>query len=972
MRPLPRLFAVMLFSGTALAQPGSGVAVLPESPASSITRVGVRGGEHSGYGRVVFDWPSPPAYSVESQGETHLVRLPRGANPAVETLRRMPRNIASMRLVDGGVEIILQPGARLRHFRIGPKLVFDALDAQAEAVRAVPPSAAAGARSTGNRPPGGAARERAAEPASAPAMPVAPSQPTGTAPAVSPAPAAAQAPLPMPAASPATPAARPMPVTVTEPPSPAPPAVAVTWASAPWTLPFPPETGAAMLRRGKEWLIIFDATPEVPLAETPRPGIRYQALPGGSLLTLDDAQATPALRRQGARWALAAAPIDASAMERTPIFAVQDGSGSLTMAAAGAQRVVSIQDPQSGLPMLVGTLRQDQARVPMGRQLVDLQLLETLLGVAVIARSDALVMRAGADRFVLGAEGGSRLALGTPVSLAQQAAAILPATVTRSFELPLGTPSELAARLRSQQLGLAEMAPLARGMARLAAAETLLALGQPQEAQAMAQLARQEDPVVGGQPKSALLLGAAALAAGRLEEAAILDAEPVTQEAALWRGLYLALRGQGEQAAPAVLAGRSILRTYPEALQRRLLPRVAEALGDARQIQAARALLDGGESLPGLELARAVVAEQQGEGEAALAAYDAIAAGRDRRMRAEAMRRGTELRLARREIDALTASRNLEQTLFAWRDEDDELSTRARIAALRQAGGDATGALALLREAAALFPNRQATLQPAIAQAFATALERETPLNAVALHDAHPELMSSGPEGAAALAALAERLVALDLSDRAAALLTQAMARATPGPARAAAGARLAALHLGERDVPRALAALAESVAPNLPPALQRERSMLSARALAQQGQGDASAFAALGADGDEAMAEFLADRRDFSGAAQALGRHLDRALQGQAAPLPPALVRGLVRQAALLALAGDTSALASLRALRGAILTGGPGEGAFNLLTTDPVRGLADLPRLQNELELFRVLPARLDQLRTASAMAR
>ncbi|NDG49748.1 MAG: hypothetical protein EBY30_12100, partial [Rhodospirillales bacterium] len=259
-----------------------------------------------------------------------------------------------------------------------------------------------------------------------------------------------------------------------------------------------------------------------------------------------------------------------------------------------------------------------------------------------------------------------------------------------------------------------------------------------------------------------------------------------------------------------------------------------------------------------------------------------------------------------------------------------------------------------------------------IAQAFVSAIEEASPLNAVALHDAHPELIPSGPDGAAALTMLAERLMALDLPDRAVALLNQVMARAAPGPARAAAGARLAMLHLRGRDAPLALAALAESAAADLAPALQRERALLEARARAAQGQGEASAFAALGAYGDEALAEFLAERRDFAGAAAALGRHLDRAMQNLSAPLPPSLVRGLVRQAALLALADDRQGLAGLRAARSPILAGSPGEAAFNLLTSDPVRGLADLPRLQRELELFRVLPAKLDQLRTRSAMAR
>jgi len=985
MRLLSWLLAAMLTCGGVSAQVAGGEAPPAEPPSVQAPRIAVRVGDHAGYGRIVFDWPSPPPYSVESSGDTHLVRMPRGNGIDVASLRRLPRNVSALRVVPGGVEITLRAGARLRNFRIGPKLVVDALDPPGEAAR---PASASTPLTLPATPAGREARQ--APPArvdQARALPIAPApvvlttEPVASeiklpARVVQPR-ALPIAPVPAVQAAAAVAAAMPSPARESlasplfSPPAPIATSAPVRRGSG-WVLPFPPETGAAMLRRGEDWLIILDAAPEVPQPQTPRPGIGYHAIPGGALLTLSAVQGTPTLRRAGPRWELDLAPATSTALERTPIFAVQDGADRLTMPVSGAHRVVSIQDPQSGLPMLVGTLRQDQAQVVMARHLVDLQLLETALGVAVIARSDALVMRAGGDRFVLGAEGGGRLALGTMLSQPEQARAILPEAATRSFDLPSGTPGELSARLRAQSRGLAEMAPLSRGLQRLAAAETLLALGQPQEAQAMVKLARQEDPLVAAQARSTLLLGAAALAAGRLEEAAMLDAEPVSQEAALWRGLYLALSGQGEQAAPLIINGRAILRTYPDALQRNLLPRVAEALGDSRQLPAARALLDGGEAVPGLELSRAILAERQGEAEAALAAYDALMAGRDRRMRAEAMRRATELRLARREIDAVTAARNLEQTLFAWRNDADEFATRGRIAALRQAGGDAAGALALLREAAALFPDRQAALQPAIARAFIGTMEDATPLNAVALHDAHPELIPSGADGTAALTMLAERLVALDLPDRAVALLNQVMARAAPGPARAAAGARLAMLHLRGRDAPRALAALAESAAADLAPALQRERALLEARARAAQGQGEASAFAALGADGDEALAEFLAERRDFAGAAAALGRHLDRAAQGQSAPLPPGLVRGLVRQAALLALAEDARGLASLRAARSPMLAGSPGEAAFNLLTSDPVRGLADLPRLQRELELFRVLPAKLDQLRMRSAMAR
>jgi hypothetical protein len=49
-----------------------------------------------------------------------------------------------------------------------------------------------------------------------------------------------------------------------------------------------------------------------------------------------------------------------------------------------------------------------------------------------------------------------------------------------------------------------------------------------------------------------------------------------------------------------------------------------------------------------------------------------------------------------------------------------------------------------------------------------------------------------------------------------------------------------------------------------------------------------------------------------------------------------------------------------------------GPLAEAFRLLTADPLRGLADLPRLQRELQLFRTLPTRLEALRAGAPLTR
>ncbi|MBK1661986.1 hypothetical protein, partial [Paracraurococcus ruber] len=69
---------------------------------------------------------------------------------------------------------------------------------------------------------------------------------------------------------------------------------------------------------------------------------------------------------------------------------------------------------------------------------------------------------------------------------------------------------------------------------------------------------------------------------------------------------------------------------------------------------------------------------------------------------------------------------------------------------------------------------------------------------------------------------------------------------------------------------------------------------------------------------------------------------------------------------------AGDEPGLAALRQAAAPRMGDGALAEAFRALTADPLRGLADLPRLQQELQLFRTLPTRLEALRTSASVTR
>ncbi|MFC7476872.1 hypothetical protein ACFQS7_21065 [Dankookia sp. GCM10030260] len=917
-------------------------------------QVAVRAGDHPGFGRLVFDWPAPPVYALDQQGDRALLRFPAGST--LQLPRKLPRNLLGAVAEAEGLRLTLRPGTRARHYRLGGRVVVDLRDPPA-----VPASAS----------------EPRPKPEVAKARPVAPQIVAAAPPLAAPAAAAPQA-----VADP--PRAAPIPVAVPPAallPSTAPPARLLVVPNRPpaLLLPFPAGTGAAVLRRGEDILVAFDsaAAPDLgPLRGDPVfGGLRAEALPGTTLYRLP--LAPPArlrARREAAGWVLEAVRTAAEAGPSGSALRIEAEVGPpprLLLGVAAPGRVVPVTDPETGLPLLLGTLQAGQEAMPVGRRMPELDLPPTLLGAAVLARSDGIALQPGNGRFMLTASGGTRLALDAGV--AQPPAA---SGMTRSFDLPGQPTAELLARLQGLQAGIAGAPPLGRMPQRRAAGETLLALGLPQEAQAMLRLGFAEDPRAGADPRYAALAAAAALLAGRLGEAEALRAPAWAEsdEAVLWRAALAAAEGEARLAAPGFAAALPLLLAYPEGLRARLLPPAALALAEAGEAAALdRLLAAAGAEAEELVLPRAIMAEASGEAEAALAGYDRVAAGRDRQARARAIRRAVELRLATGRIDATQAAKALESALFAWRGDAAEIETRLRLAALRRDAGDGRGALALLRETAAMAPDQAAALQPALRDSFLAAVAEAPPLAAVALFDAYPALLPPDARGEAAVQMLVERLVSLDLGDRAAALLRQAMEQAG-GATRGALGLRLATLRLEEGDAVSALAALGDSAVAEQPAEQVLRRTLVAARAEARRGhQPEAIAMLRdLGAAGGETLSDLLVEQADWAGAAAALGQHLAVALPAAPAALDDTQRRLLLRQATLLALAGDEATLGALRVQHASRMGEGPLAEAFALFSGDPLRGLADLPRLQRELQLFRSLPARLEALRAGAPLTR
>ncbi len=109
--------------------PSGGPALAEDAPAvASGPQVGVRVGNHPGYGRVVFDWPVQTPYEVESGADGLTIRFAQPGRIAVGAVSMYPRNVTGLHADGDAIRIDVRHGARFRHFHHGPKLVIDVLD----------------------------------------------------------------------------------------------------------------------------------------------------------------------------------------------------------------------------------------------------------------------------------------------------------------------------------------------------------------------------------------------------------------------------------------------------------------------------------------------------------------------------------------------------------------------------------------------------------------------------------------------------------------------------------------------------------------------------------------------------------------------------------------------------------------------------------------------------------------------------
>jgi hypothetical protein len=738
-----------------------------------------------------------------------------------------------------------------------------------------------------------------------------------------------------------------------------------------FSVPFSDDVGAAVFRRHGETLVVFDdrrAIDMSALQSNPTfAAARVEQLPAGTLIHITPPVGTAVtLSKTPQGWTVATLPAPPLPQPITQ----EANDASFNMAAREPGRVLAIADPLTGGTLLIGTQRQPGQAMLGLRRNPQFSLLPTAQGVVVAPLADTVALRAVPNGFSL-TTGPDPLA----VSPSDGEALGDVAALTRRFVFP-AQPADQLLRQLSAQIAQAGSEPvLARGPKRRAAAVSMIGLGMGAEAEALLQLTAADDPRQAASADVIGLTAVAAMLAGRPTEADGIDDPRLagTDEVVLWRALHVAMRDSTSPFAAIALAGTaSLLLTYPPPIRDRMLPLAVETMVKGGAKAAATALLARAGESPGLDMARAMLAQATGDNETALTRYDALAAGQDQFLSARAAVRAVDLRLATGKFDTRQAAEAYDRLLYAWRGDRRELDLREKLAGLRQQLGEWRAALALLRDSEVGFPNDAKDIHARLQATFDALLHDDAadkipPLEFVALVDENADLVPNTREGEAMQAVLADKLVALDLPKRAGPVLDKLMRAMPAGPGRATFGARLATLRLGEADAGGALAALAASDEADLPAPLAEKRVLLRADAQARWGDVSGAIATLAGIDtaaAGAARASILEQAKDWVGADRALTDYVAKTVP-ETGDLDDGARRSLLRLATAAARAGDEATLAALREHQEARMGTGPLAEMFRLLTADTLHGTADLARAGREVGFARALPADLQAMR-------
>lgn len=601
------------------------------------------------------------------------------------------------------------------------------------------------------------------------------------------------------------------------------------------------DVGAAVFRRADNVWIIFDAAAPLELSPLRIEGSpiieRLDQLPIGNATVLraaiPDRRIAASARRDGFNWIIEFRRADQEPLNQAPILAdvTSEIGPHLIFPSDNPGAALTVPDPDIGDVMRVATFLESGQGIDGVRRYPEFDLLPSAQGLAMIPRSDTVLLDRNFDGFMISAPDGlaiSAVAPEAPVS----SGPILSAR--RLFDLAglmRGPKEEFNQNHGDIIRSLAEVPGEKINSARLDYAGFLMAHGRGHEALGVLRVVERSDPNLMARPENQALRAASLVLANRTEEARTLLNDPRLDgfaEAAIWRGAALAREGMFLEAGNAFGPGDSLLNRYPFPLKGNLgLLRIETAFAN-RDVQGAESWIgvlerDREELTPGqqaeLDYHRARLAVARTDFDLGEELFRSVMDAGDRKFAYRSELALISLGLRQGFMPEDEALERLERLRYAWRGGRSELFLLRRLGELYLDQPNYFDGLEVYRTAVQYFPGDPIAddLAGEMVEQFEMLFlggkaDELPPLTAIALYEEFQELTPTGPVGDRLIENIADRLAALDLLPEAAeklqVLLTEEN-RIPPGEERAALSSKLALLYLLDGKPNEAIEALA-------------------------------------------------------------------------------------------------------------------------------------------------------------------
>ena len=870
----------------------------------------VRTGEHPDYDRLVFDWTRPTDYNLKHEGTRVSIRFDRPARIELAELRaRLGEGFKSPEASLDGNSLVftveVSERARLRHFRAGTKVVLDTFKSTEDAGKTK--AEKNNAEAPEHKAPATPAKPQAEQAAQLPKAPPArkdgpirlvpktdgnqaaksvekPDKSSESKPSAEPKPVAtanearAEVPAESKAAAPrAGGEGQAEEKQNDDRPAPDPVTLAFDWSE-----PVP----AAVFRRNKYvWIVFGRRTPldTAPLVQQSRSLIdRIDQIPSGQatvirVQTKDDRINVAAVQLNRTNWLVkfALSPMQPNAPVPLGVSGENDAGTGLRMTLPEDSQLITFQDPDIGDAIQSVLLMTPGLGIDGERAYPEFQILASAQGVGIVGFNDQVELKKEGASVVVTSPSGlfvskvasvpSKLKAGAKVALSDMG------TVGPQILKPVEWQREGSDKLTEIRQSLLEatisQSPNRRATGRTELARFNFSLGFAEEALGILDVVEFTDLEAASDPAFVALKGAALALADAPDEARKSLSDPRLdeyQDVALWRGYAADLGGDAETAAEEFDKADPALQAYPYPLKAILLVRRLAVAIDQENLAIAKQWRDRitdeqdkfrrpYKARLNYQLGRLYRKELDLDN--AVAAFQTAKESKDLWSQVRAEYDLVDLGLQQETLAIPEAVRRLERLRYAWRGDGFERMVLRRLANIYLSAGDYRNGLNMLKVIVTYFPNepdaKEATQE--MGEIFRRLYldgeaDNMSPLKALALYDEFRELTPAGPDGNLMIQFLAERLVNVDLLDKASDVLGHQVKFRLKGEEKAAVGTKLALIRLIARDPQGAIAALRDSFYPNISVEIENDRRRIRAKAEFELGKAE-DAIALLAGD---------------------------------------------------------------------------------------------------------------------------